>query len=333
MFREMELLADDLKERFDFEKEIACTEKHIGKLPTPNWIFFVSDIIDIGRMRALYSISLKYLSDVYGNSSLLKLSEDFKILWSKWQLLVSVLIKSYFGGNFSKLNRKLEGHLRQIIELEKALTKKLEDCADNNNSIGKTDIQSRGIREGKNKTFLHLDIGELCNNKAFYKKIKEEEPADFDGLHNYYLLADSTQYNFLTGNNQEFRLRMDGLDNIKCTGQYLKTNVKDVDSIRILGACDSGAFYGNFIVCYEDGYIQEAILGFGEWRFEKCELGERPALISSRFYCNEVKEEEKGYIFSNIVDIQSKERITGIRLPHCENMHIFAITFAMDKKD
>lgn len=329
MFGQMTLLANDIKERFDFEREIAYTEKYMGVIPTPNWIYFVDDIINIGRMRALYSVSLKYLSDIYGNGSLLKLSDDFKMIWSRWQLLTAVLVKSYFSGDFHKLNEILAKHLRQIIELEKVLTKKLENCAEDNNSIRESHIKSTMIQKNKAERFQHLDISEFCNNKAFSKMIKEEEQADFDGLHNYYLLTALPEDHLFTGDNPEFGLITEGMDNIKCCGQYLRTDMTDVNSIRILGACESGAFYGNFIVYYEGGEIQESILGFGEWRFQKCELGEKPALTCGRFYCGEVKEEEKGYLFSNMLEILNKDRIVGIRLPHCENMHIFAITFAV----
>lgn len=324
MFEKMRQYALVIKDNFDFGKEIETTLKRQGQITTPTWIDFVQDIINVGRMRALYSISLSYIADKYKNEELRKLCNEFKIIWSEWQLIVSILVKAYLSNNFNRLNIRLSKKILEIIDSERKATTTLEKSIQGKRNY----VQNikKNIKDMDLKALNYLEIEKYFNNKAFSQN---DEMANFDGLNNSYL------FNLLKNPYVEieqkklFSLKDNGLDNIKCLGQVLSITPILVDKILILGSCDSGAFFGEFSVYFENGDVQKNVVGFGEWRFEKCELGEELALVTDRYYLGEVSEQEKGYIFYNTIDIYNSHPVTKIQLPYCENMHIFAITLLL----
>lgn len=322
MFEQMAQYAGKIKETLNFQQEIDYTIKQGRNLATPNWIIMVADIIDVGRMRALYSLSLKYMADTYKNADLDNLSNEFKMLWSKWQLIVSVLVKSYYAKNYDNLNLRVSNSMLDIIEEEKKLADKL---AASITSSGYANKISHMIPDDEtNIQYQYPDIRHFFNNKAFSTGLSGEK-ADFDGLGNYYLLKDVKGSEVVLGRKITFRIQMGENDNIKCLGQSLKVDLCGVRQICFLGACESGAFFGEFELSFQEEHSQKAILGFGEWRFGKCELGESLAYVADRVYFNRVSEQEKGYIFFNTINVPN-ENVSEIKLPNCENMHIFAIT-------
>lgn len=323
MFGQMSQYAGRIKEDLNFEREIDYTVKRGRSLVTPNWIIMVADIIDAGRMRALYSHCLKYIADTYKNPNLEDLSNEFKMLWSKWQLIVSILAKSYYAKNYENLNLRVSDRFLDIIETEKKLADKLA-ASIASNGHGNKITDNKIVNEADIK-YQHLDIHNLFNNRALSTELNNGK-ADFDGLGNYYLLNDMEESELILGTRFKFRIHMGENDNIKCLGQSLNADLCDVKQICFLGACESGAFFGEFEVRFEDGHSQKAILGFGEWRFGKCELGEKLEYVTDRVYFNRLSEQEKGYIFSNVINIQYNGKVSEIKLPDCENMHILAIT-------
>lgn len=327
MFDNIKEFGQVIKESFDMEKEIKYTQKMNIEIIAPARIICIKNFIDISRMRNLYSLSLLYLSRLYKNDNLLNLSNEFKLLGANWQIIISLLNKAYLKQDFYGLENKISKKIIEISDFEKEMAYKLDKCKSNNKFIYSEDENT--VINRATSEIIRVDIKKYCNNKGISTKLMNNENANFDGLNNYYLMNRIPSNEELQDDICSYNIISSGKDNIICKEQIIEFEIKTYNYICFLSACDSCAFYGKFTVFYADGSCDDFIIGFGEWRFDKCEMGEKNIWMSERYYQNRVKGDEKAYLFSNKILIDRSKKVKYMRLPQCDNMHIFAITLVI----
>lgn len=318
---------------FDFAREIEQTTKRKIVIAAPNRILCIDDFVEITRRHKLYAISLSYLAVNYKNQELLEAADELKLLSAEWQFIVSVLSKAYYQQDYTALNLKLGQKITEIAKTEAEVIKKLQSAAEKGFKAGKrtSDFNCDNSELKSSHKQCYADISEYCSNTGI-SELAGYAKADFDGMGNCYLMEQKlSEITCGDGNGHEclrivFRMSTGLYDNIVCQSQMITVKPDYYDTVCLLGACDTGSFYGKFSVVYEDDSIRSFITGFGEWRFVKCEMGESAALVTDRFYKGIVSQNEKGYLFSQKILIEHDKKIKGIVLPNCENMHIFAIT-------
>ncbi len=333
IFNEMRRLADDIEKKFDFQEEIALSQESKGSLAAPTHILCVKSFTEVSRMRNLFALTLTYIGERENMPEILKLSERFRLHAAKWQILVAILGKAYFKKDFNGLDKQLSEHIRRLADEEEETKEILKQLLDESR-IEKVkhlneneEKKQKEIGNGEEKNdYVFCDLVSLFNNRAFAATLKNAEKADFDGLGNYLLRDMQKGKQMIFCGEQPFQLGKEGEDNICCTNQIVSIQPDEYYSLNILGACDSGAFYGKLEISYLDGEKQESIFGFGEWRFGKCEFGEKLAWQGERVYWNQVNAEEKGYLFWKRIPLNRQKKLCQIKLPDCKNMHVFSIT-------
>lgn len=329
MFDEMRRLGNDIENNFDFQKEIDLSIAAKGMLAAPTHVMCAKSFTEVSRMRNLFALTLEYIAEQNQDDIFLNVSKRMKLHATKWQMLVSLMGKAYYKKNFTELKIQIAEHIMRIADEEEETVEVLERCLSKDQTKSEMSGSAAGTNEKKDRfVFCKLEM----NNKAFASNSGNEAGADFDGLGNYLLInpqlkgAIQDSKLFLGDKVFVFMGMTQGMDNVCCLGQKVKVQTDNYRGLSILGACDSGAFFGKLEFIFEDGSSEESIFGFGEWRFGKCEFGETLAWSGDRVYWNQVNQEEKGYLFTNELAVKAEKKLSAIRLPECGNMHIFAIT-------
>ncbi len=322
LFQQMHNAAAEIKQQFNFEQEIKYTIEFINKqLTAPTQVPMVTALIDVARMRSLYALSLTYIGKKVNDTEFIDFANQFRLLYAEWQMLVSILIKAFYKKDFKDLQNKIaDGIVKIAREEEKVYYKMVHKDKDIKLPLKKENSNKSNI----NKTYVYCDLKEYINNCGFKTKYLERQQADFDGLGNYFICCENLKE--ISLKNIRYKLNIDIYDNIKCKAQTILVEKALYKEIGILGACDSGGFFGKLEIFYDDKHKEEQIFGLGEWRFEKCEFGEQVIWVGDRYYFGNVNDEEKGYLFSYIIKLHSNRQIEQIKLPDCPNMHIFGIT-------
>lgn len=350
MFAKMRGFAEYVRELFDLQREIALSHETKGEIAAPTHLLCSKGLIEVSRMRNLFAVTLDYIATHENNDSFHTMSKKFKLLATKWQVLVSMIGKAYFKHSYDGLSVQLAEHIEKIAQMEDALAGQFEEllqttCDDageivdcnskkkrNGDDVRKehsgTEVHRDCVGTSRTVTDVYLDLGADVNNKAFSPDNRNVWNADFDGLGNYLILDEQMKQERFDCAAGRFLLRtgQKEKDNICCNGQKITVEPAFYKEICILGACDSGAFYGQMQIQYEDGTSEDIILGFSEWRFGKCEFGDRSAWKGKRVYWNKISEEEMGYLFTTQISLHEARKVTGLKLPECENMHLFAVT-------
>ena len=312
----MRQVAYYIKKDFNFEREINYTKKVWRKEIEPTKIMFVDDLIDIARTRGTFALLLEYISRKNFDLLIEEISGQFKILSSQWKWLVSYLIKQYYKNDLSNLNIFLYEKIIFLCNIESKLIEQFYYLDKKNR---KTFINKNNINGKLYKTEdKYIDLTKYYNNKGVYNKSKPKYRADIDGLGNYFLYDDKVKEILPYYHDNTY-------DNIICAGQKISLNSLYCVGISIVGCCDSMNFCGEFI--FNDtrqGKISK-VIGFGEWRFERCEYGEKCIWEGDRMYLGQVKKDEKGFLFQQNVVFNSFVELISIELPKNDCMHIFSI--------
>lgn len=329
MFEEMRKCAQYIKSSFDFQKEIELSHISKGKLAAPTHILCVKSLVEVARMRNLYAVTLNYLGQRDHNARLIELSRVFNLYATKWQIMVSILVKAFYNKDYTELPIQLSNYILSIVEEEEKGLEELIAIQKAGNTLAQISKEKKQPHECTHINEIKFyNLRPYMNNKGICCEDLGAVQADFDGLGNYYLLKQRPINNILEDKMMMFKLNLvdEENDNVICEGQYLEGLEDSYSYIAFLGACDSGAFYGKIEIIYQDDFKEEVIFGFGEWRFGKCEFKEKLAFQCERVYMNVNSPEAKGYIFSKTIGLRHQVPVKAIRLPACPNMHIFALS-------
>ena len=313
IYDKMKRFAYFIRNNLDMEKEEKYSLLGVEALSAPTHIEGVKKIRDIARMRNLYAITLEYYAE--RKTEVIPLANYFRIAASNWQNIVSLLVKASYLKEYkgleervAKLIIKCADYELDIINYMVALEKKIEF-----NYCEKKDI---GVFDKGKK--IELDIKHFYNNRAFALTELNKEDANIDGMGSF-LLKSQKEYRSEIIKDRKY-------DNIVCCEQKIVID-EQIKKIFIVGTCDSGAYYGNLGIFYDDGILENKLIGFGEWRFEKCELGEKVVWKGERVCFGKLCIEEQGYIFEYKLDDFRNVKIKKIMLPKNKHIHIFKIFF------
>lgn len=341
MFMEMKKFADYVRTSLDMEKEIAISQGPRTMPNTPTHIMFIRNFVRIARMRSMYALAVEYLGKIHNDRRLFEISNQFRIFSANWHQIVAILTKAFFREDYSNLNTKLYEHILLFAEEEERMLSDIMNFKENGSSekeeeeiINVTDSSVQMTLEDKDCEHESCDIRPYFNNRAFALEKSNDCHADFDGIGNYFLLEPGMSKEEVNVKEVPFHVcfHTEEADNVTCQGQTISLKKKKYDAISLLAACDSGPFFGQLKVTYEDGTKEKIVYGFGEWRFKMCEFREKTALECDRVYQGKIHPEERGYLFYKVLPLKPEKAVQSIQLPQCTNMHIFSITCSKIKE-
>lgn len=346
IFEQMQILAEYVSTSLDMQKEIQVSQGPLTMPDTPNHIYFIRAFIRISRMRNMFALAVEYYGKKYQNKKLLEISSQFRLFNGNWKQILAILTKAYFSSNYKGIREKIHDDILKFEQEEKAmleqLTQMCSDSSENDASNVRTNetyTNAAGYQYGlveKSTDYQHVtyDLHAFFNNKAIAENVNDRKNADFDGIGNCYLWkTDNIWQNPNWEGKVPFTIERNAvqMDNVLCNGQLITLENQVFDCVSLVGACDSGPFFGVMEVTYADETRDKISFGFDEWRFKMCEFQEEPLYECDRYYHGNVSHEERGYLFVKTLELNGQKQIRTIKLPACTNMHLFAMTFSKKK--
>lgn len=319
-FDEMSECARFVADNFNFAEEIDITERTYGRIIVPERIMCVSQMVDIARMRNLFSVTLEYLNSLDHEIDLRDISNEFKLIYSSWKLLISTLYKRYYKKDYEGLDSLISEKISEYCEMEKKIAGKFEKLVHEPPKRAVLPETEKMLQKGVYDK-VYVDLGKYKDNRGFSME-KYGGQADFDGLNNYFIYDDSIQ-NILPELKNE--LQNGRNDNIVCQGQKIVFESCVCKKVSLFASSESGSFIGKFSVLSDDIVVRNECLGFGEWRFSKCEWNDKCVWEGDRMYMGRISDEEKSHIFEQQIEFSEKTEINGLLLPECPGIHVFGI--------
>lgn len=317
LFKNLEYFIYCIKQSFDFAKEIAYTQKMNINISAPSKIPFVDSVIEIARTRNLFSLSIDYINKGINSAELYDISQRFKILYSEWRAIVSVLTKRFYKSDYLNLKDSIVNMLINIYKEERQLAHELKLVKNCNG------VNIFGIKENFVKEIVPIKINKFFNNKAIdFSGMK----ADFDGLGNYFIYNDKLKrLNGISYGNQ--------YDNIACDAQEIAINNIVCCGMRISGCSDSGSIYGDYVLYDGESREIRIAIGVSDWRFNRCEYGEKCIWEAQRYNFGEIKNDVRGYLFQQDILFVKDICLSKIKLPKNDCLHIFCLELVTVKNN
>ena len=166
-----------------------------------------------------------------------------------------------------------------------------------------------------------IDLKKLYNNKAFEEKGDVVLEADLTGFKEYFLEEEFSQERVIKVFDLAFFISY-GLDNVCCKGQNVNVFEEGVQKIYILGCSEWGEGSGNMKIIYADGNIEYYYIGFKDWFF--CDTEDMYVAWKGKAQ-NSFGDVEERALFCISIKLGHKGKIQHIKLPSCDNMHIFGM--------
>lgn len=329
-FNKIEFLAEDIKLKLNFNKEIA------GYEDTPYESNLFQQVLNVGRSRKQYAIFLEFLFKVNKDIRLCEVSKRMKKVGDKWTSVFGLLCKAHCMG--SERNAEV---INRVVEKIKNLSMEEREILDSiMEFVNSTEIKEyfgeskEKISDRQLSEYHFVDLEGYYNCKSVSTKLTNNTRAEITSERRYILGDDlMKQREWKIGDARYMfpRVYDENLnDNISCEGQRIKVNSVKGSQIMFLGCAELGNHIENIEIEYDSGEKEAVELEFTSW-------------LSSPVFGESIAWEGKGverigeevsvypfsvYLFSVAIAFDKTGNIIGINLPQCPNIHIFAITLA-----
>lgn len=278
-----------------------------------------SNILSIYGSRYKIKEYIKYLQRFFDEDILKYLHAQFKEILLDWALIKALLCKIIVAKDGSLLSNFFE-KIRAVAQKEEDAASAIHDYL--NKKFELKEKTTEKPLQSKNYTFA--DIRKYFNNKGF-----EGKNASLSRSGQYFLKkglpkesiwnVDGAKYKFPDLENSEY-------DNISCKGQKIYcTGV--YSRMMILYCSEWGSYIENIVVNYKGGLHEKLDFAASDW-YKEPEFQETIAW-SGEATSKSQKTSDICNIYTRSLEFnKSRKEIESITLPNCENIHIFAITFA-----
>ena len=327
-FEAIRAFANEVELFYDANLEFKDYENILFRAP------ILWNLIDITNGRAKFSMALKYLSNISNSADLSNIATRFENAYLQWDIVKAMFAKTHYLDNYSMLIPKIVSKLLKVADFEEEiyidLINVLNDVKLKDNSES-TVHKSNQIRNIKHNGFVFLDLSLFFNNQGFGLAYDNKCTANFTGTHKYFY-GDNIEVNkFFDIHNMNFQISNTNSsnDNVTCIGQFIEIAKDNYYEISILGCSEFGNFSDFLTVKYDDTSEEEISIGLSNL------TESTPVFNELIVWEGEYGDLQKSYLFKGKLFgvrksiINCHKSITGIHLPSCPNMHIFAITLSM----
>lgn len=262
----------------------------------------------------------EFLKDYQLNEDIREYIKQLEKISYEWNIVRSLILKlEYNKDDFISIHHTLIKRIRLATQLEKKLfsliIKHLQaNRLDQGGCSIKPNIESLNTKE---REFFYVNMNSYFNRKGLYF---DKESFQFDNNISTGVIWDIDSMSF------DFTHR-EKLDNMVCLKQSISINKKPYSRLMLLGYGDWGNQIEELKIVYEDGSFDTIEFMFSDW-WKNPELEETIAwqsdgrsLIDGQSYNGKIF--AKSYLLPN-----HKKHIAEVIFPHCERIHILAMTFA-----
>jgi hypothetical protein len=288
--------------------------------------------------RKKFARFMKHLERKTGIEMLCNMCKEFELSANKWLKIQHLMLKASIAGNYSAIKPKLYANIIEVAELEESIFVEMEGFVEEYND------HSQKNNEYMNKTsfddyekYIFLDLESYFNTKGFGDAEEDSCPTlIFSGQYfsneniplDEVLIVDDMKFKFP-------EVKKHKLDSLYCKGQVITTEREKYNTIMFLGFSDTDNFSDEVEIEYTDNSVEKLMVAFTCWYINP-HFGDMLAWEGSIFEKNldgtAMQSSHKYKIFANKYSFNCSDKVVkSIRLPECENIHIFAITAAKDK--
>ncbi len=321
-------------------KENLCDYKDKGFFPTPKEL-----IIILEHFYAIESqcIVLNYLLE--GSSEKETLMLYFEDVLKVYRKIKGLACKSLFSNNIVYCDRIINVYLKNISKKEQQLYEYLIEIMSNYTINGSDKVVINNYKHRK-KQYKNIVINNLedftkieyanlekhYNNKGFSNDLTQAIRADLTGIGECFF-AETSPYNNIweDDNILKFKTKIfnNDNDNISCLGQFIDIEIDTYSKIVILGCSEFGSFNEDLTIIFDNQDSANISIQFTDWVLSpiyKEKVLWRGDMLTN--YENKLKlsEYHQVHISAKSYKIEKRDKIKGIKLPYCPNIHIFAIS-------
>jgi hypothetical protein len=306
---------------------------------------------DLCRSRILFSLTLRYLRELYQKQPhpappLDGWEELFLEAASQWRLVYSAIAKAYYRLEFSPpLTANVRDRILRIADFEEGIAQKLRESQTASQRFPAeppTPVPEEAVLVPER--IIPVPISPYCNNKGFATDISNPHQADLSGVGSFFLMEGLPCGRRLEVGGMRFQLSAlgtDSFDNISCRGQIIMVDPDWYQRLMLLGCSEYGAFTATITARYSDGVAEAISVGFSSWGSPQPKFGETVAWSGAAvdkqptFYRSAAEERRHSgpaenstvsrYLFAKTFPLKHPGRLETITLPDCPNLHLFAI--------
>ncbi len=316
-------------ENIDFEKEIASNKQF--------WITTIYRVFEkILTTRVEYVVVLKYVAKKYNNPFFYELVDSFSEITNMWNVCRGMLIKISINNHKQKLIKRLSEKMIQIVDEEEQIAWDIIE-------MQRTIINSKKIsvvipeylngsiqKQYPKENIVFADLAEYTNNRGFGTCPFTDSRADFTSYGQCFLMDSDSPMGVFEIDNMIFKVftnKNGDKDNISCMGQHIAIPEDNYNRIQIMGCSEYGNYSDNIEIQSVDGEYHALPITLYDWsNTSNTDITawsgkiidiEGEQLIPS----NEIRK-----IYAKDYTFCINEKIKGIQLPDCPNIHIFALT-------
>jgi hypothetical protein len=321
-FQDLDVLGDKMEKyieesicNLNTDEDLATTYVEVNK----NVIYCILEAMSNNRIRFAWFI--KYLekkSIIQGG----KLADEFIDISKIWSNIKRMFVKSLYRGQFDA--EKFRGKIMEVGKYEKNILEELLYLIHNENIQKKREDY---VRKKLGKEQYHIcNINNYYNNKGIL--CDSNQKADFNGLGEYLSTSKFPQDQIIYYQHTPFFIQSvkAGEDNIVCQKQKLAVPVKKYHKVCFLACSDWGDCKDFFQLQYKDKTIDNNLIDIYEWVPNKDGIQDNICFISQKVLKNTKYEFERCYIYYYELLCNYDKELAFIRLPYCENIHVFAVT-------
>lgn len=283
---------------------------------------------------------LSYLYEIYNEKYLLTISEHFKQIVSKWEVIRVMILKLLLTYEYQdeakngQVVMEISDKIIAVADVEQeafcAFKAAAQIGANEETSVEMND--KRTIEAGENKGVLHLDLSRYYNNKGIEIDLNDTGTANLCGTGQFFVMNDYALRDKLWKvENMEFLfpdLTNAVYDNISCKNQEIDIEEGHYNKIMILGCAEWGNFSERMTLKYADSSERKELLEFTDWDSEAffnetiawTGRGAKRDDTSMKYLDFDV------HLFAFEQHISSEGKLSKIVLPDCPYIHIFAVS-------
>ena len=313
-FDQMRDLAECIKTNLDYEIE-RMDYDIINEIP------LLQNIMHVLRARKLFASTCEFVAHKNGDEFLNKVSLGFLRLGGEWNTAWNMLLKFFYSEkDYGEQCFKISEKITNISYMEEELFHNLVSGQGYHETFVFKGID-RVVGSTNKLVEKEINLKHLYNNKAFEETGNDVIKADLTGYKEYFLEGELARERVIKVFDLAFLIN-NGLDNVSCKGQSVKVSEEGLQKIYLLGCAEWGEGSGNMEISYADGHVEYYYIVFKDWFF--CDTDDMYVAWKGKAQNSLGKVEERA-LFCISIKLEHKGKIQKIKLPSCNNMHIFGM--------
>ena len=327
IFNNIKVFNSDFRSFIDFHEEFIDFENG------PWSVFIIRSLSFIAGGRFLFAQFIKYIAPKIENADLSEFSSGLEQSRSKWDMVRSILTKSYYTGYTDITKNEVFNLVEQIADSEKNMFYHLNAVLNCRNKSVKSDINNQNhpiyaFQDVNN--FVHVDLKAFYNCIAFNSTASADCLADFSGIGDYFLTDASLDGKILDAGGMKFQFPVisdNCPENVSCDRQKIYVPNGTYESIMLLASSDIGSYTEYIQLNFINNEAYKIEINFSDWWLDIPVFDEQVAWSGKVFNKKSNCYQNKNYsLFALQRSISSNNTLESIVLPDNSNIHIFAVT-------